>query len=142
MAQLSIRTQNEDGERVTRTFHIEDDHAEDERGQLEAIADQAEEVPELREELSKTEDELDTIREVLVSDIVRRKKLAGKYDGEDALDQAEDQEFLEGLPAGRLKMHYERAPSGEELSTDAATSNDDPPEGNPDDVYGDAVVEA
>jgi hypothetical protein len=137
MAQLNVRTQNEEGERVTRTFHLEDEHAPDETEQLEVLAQQAERVPELRSELNETQDELDAAQEHIVSDIIRRKKLAGDLEGEDEIE--DEREFLEGLPVDRLKKHSKRPPSGEELSTDSATDPSKSPNSPANGVYGDAV---
>ena len=137
MAQLNVRTQNEDGERVTRTFHLENEHAPDETEQLEALARQAERVPELRSELSETQDELDAAQEHIVSDIIRRKKRAGELEGEEEIN--DEREFLGGLPMERLKKHSERAPSGEELSTESAIDPGKSPNSPANGVYGDAV---
>jgi hypothetical protein len=137
MAQLNVRTQNEDGERVTRTFHLEDEHAPDETEQLEALAEQADRVSELNEELEGTRSELDTARDVIASDIIRHKKLAGDLEGEDEIE--DEREFLEGLPVDRLKKHWDRAPAEEELSTESAIDPGKSPNSPANGVYGDAV---
>jgi hypothetical protein len=120
MAQLSITTPNEEGDSVTRTFHIVDEHVDDEADQLQALAAQAEAVPELREERNALKGELETATDVIVSDIIRRKKIAGDLE-EDGVES--EREYLEGLPIGRLKMEYERAPSEADLDTSSATEN-------------------
>lgn len=143
MAQLSITSQNEDGDRVTRTFHIEDEHADDEAEQLEALAAQAEEVPDLRDQLSQAEDELEAVRDLAIGEIVRRKKLSGEV-GEDA-DFSEDDEveYLEGLPADRLTKEWERAM---ELDVDTSSATDPsanpPTNGEGEGVYDELAVEA
>jgi len=139
MAQITLNTQNEDGDAVTHSFHIEDDHAESEAEVLDQLARRAERVAKLRSRMNDMESELETARETIVSDIVRRKKLAGTLDEEDDIE--EEREFLGGLPMERLKRHWDRAPSGSELDTDPATSGDDPTDnGPPKAVYGDAVA--
>jgi hypothetical protein len=107
MPELSIQTANEQGDRVTRTLHVEEEHAEKDRSTIQDLAEQAELVPELREERDDLASENDTLCDALVSEIVRRKKLSGELDGEDEIQ--DEREFLEGLPASRLKKHYERA---------------------------------
>lgn len=64
-----------------------------------------------------SEEELSTAKETLVDEIIRRKKLAGRLDGEDEI-QAE-REYLSGLEADRLKQEFNRAP--EKLDTSAST---------------------
>lgn len=127
MAQTTLRTKNEDGDDVTHTFHLEDEHAEDEVEALESLATRAEERADLQAELKEKEGELDTAREALVGEIVRRKKLAGELE-EDGVE--EERDFLSGLPMDRLKTHYDRALKLE-VDTESATDLDaDPPSGN------------
>ena len=130
MAQLTIRTKNEDGDAVTHTLHLEDEHADDEAAAVEQLAARAERAADLRSELNAVQHDLATAKEAIVSDIVRRKKLAGEYDGDDGLDQEADREYLEGLPVDRLKMEYKRAPSDAELDTSSATGNETPDDRN------------
>ena len=107
MPELSIQTQNEEGDSVTRTVHVEEEHADEARETITSLATQAEEVPALREERDELSSENEALREKMVGEIVRRKKLAGEIDGEDEVKT--EREFLSGLPAERLSMHYDRA---------------------------------
>lgn len=132
MAQTTLRTKNEDGDKQTLTFHLEDDHAEDEVGALESLAERAEERAELQAKLNEKEEELSAARDALTGEIIRRKKLSGKLE-EDGVES--EREFLSGLPMERLKMHYDRALELE-VDTDSATNlNADPPENGETDKY-------
>lgn len=136
MPELSIQTANEEGETVTRVLHLEEEHAEEDRNTVQSLADQAEQVPELREERDELEDELGSMREVLVDECIRRQKLAGKI-GEDAeLSIDEQREYLEGLPAKRLKMEYERA-----MKLDIDTGGALDPGKTPEDPGGEPLAE-
>lgn len=114
MADVLLDTTNEDGDDVTHTLHVEDEHVDDDRDVLQHLATRAEEQAALSSEN-------ETLRETIVSDVVRRKKLAGEV-GEDAdISEDEEHEYLMGLPADRLQREWERAPSGEEMQTEPAT---------------------
>lgn len=139
MAQITLNTQNEDGDPVTHTLHIEDEHSDDEAPVLEQLATRAERVHELRSDLNEQQDENEALREMLVNDIVRRKKLAGEFEGEDTPDEEDEVEYLEALPADRLQMEWDRAP--EDLNTSAGTKNKTPDDSTTNGVYGDAAHE-
>lgn len=129
-AHVTFRTQNADGETVSLDADVEDDSAEESVEAIERYAElEAEsQTADLQARLDETEEEADQMRELVVGDILRRQKLAGEI-GEDAELSVEDQrEYLQGLPAGRLKMEWERAPKGEDLSgaTRPATTGDAP----------------
>lgn len=126
MAQVILETKNEEGEEVTHNLHVEDDHVEDERRVLTSLAERAEKASTLQSENS-------TLREAIVSEVVRRRKLAGEID-EDGVEQ--EREFLLGLPAGRLKQHYDRAL---DLSLDTGGALD--PSTDPSDKSGNAYDE-
>lgn len=125
MPQVTLQTKDEKGDDLTQTFHLEEDHAENESQALRSLAERAENASELQSEN-------ETLRGVMVGEVVRRKKLSGNLEGEDAVQQ--EQQFLEGLPAERLKMHYERAlemdvDTGGAIDTSGGSDNQDNPSG-------------
>lgn len=122
MAQVTLNTVNEDGDPVTHTFHIEDEHADDEAPVLEQLASRAEKVAGLRSDVSDKEEALEATRDLVVGEIVRRRKLAGEID-EDSTE--EERDFLQTLPPEKLKVHWKRSHSLE-LDTGRVTDPENP----------------
>jgi hypothetical protein len=136
MAHVTFRTQNADGEPVSLDAEVEDDAAEESVDAIERYAELEAEsrTADLRSQLQDIEEDAGEMRDIIVSDILRRQKLSGEV-GEEADLSVEDQrDYLQGLPADRLKMEWERAPKGEDLSgaTSPATTGDAPDDGTTD----------
>lgn len=132
MAHVTVRTKDKNGESQAFDLEVGDDAPQDQVQQIERYAETREERAraDLQADLDATEEELSAMTDLVVSEIIRRQKLAGQI-GEDAELSVEDQrEYLEGLPAERLQMEWERAPSEEDLSgsTEMVTTGDDPDE--------------
>ena len=129
-AHVTVRTEDKNGERQAFDLEVDEDSPQEQVQAIERYAETREEAAraDLQADLDSTEEELDEMRDLVVSEILRRQKLAGQV-GEDADLSVEDQrEYLEGLPAERLQMEWERAPKGEDLSgsTQNHTTGDDP----------------
>jgi len=129
---VKLQTTNADGERRSFSLEAPDGEGESARQAAEEYAEARVSAAraDLQADLDATEEELSAMTDLVVSEIIRRQKLAGQI-GEDAELSVEDQrEYLEGLPAERLQMEWERAPSEEDLSgsTETATTGDDPDE--------------
>lgn len=131
MATTTLRTQNAEGDSVSLSAHVEDDKADE---TVEAIHRFAEleveaQTAALRKDLGSTERENETLRETIVSETIRAKKLAGVVSDDDDADLSveDEREYLLGLPADRLQMEYERA-TKKDLSgaSDSTTSNEQP----------------
>lgn len=144
MARATLRTQNTDGDAVSLDIHVEDDHADESVTAVERYAELQAEVAaaEHRSEAEAAQQDLDAVKEVLVSEIVRRKTLAGIVSEDDDADLSveDERDYLMGLPAERLQMEWERAPSGDDLSgaTQPATQGGVPKqEGSPADATSD-----
>ena len=140
----TLRTTDADGEQRSYDLSIDEDADPSEQiEQVERYAETREEAAraDLQADLNEAEQELSAMRDLVVSDIIRRQKLAGEI-GEDQDLSIEDQrEYLEALPAERLKMEYERAPDSEDLSGSTATqtTGDDPDDTTAE--FGEAVDE-
>lgn len=143
MAQTTLSTKNEDGDNITLSFHLEDDHAEDEAQALQSLASRAERTADLKGDLEAAKAELSTTKELVINEIVRRKKLSGEVGEEADFSEEDEVEYLEGLPANRLQKEWGRAM---ELDVDASSATDpdaDPPtNGKGDGVYDDLAVSA
>ena len=85
-------------------------------------------------ELKAEREENDNLRGLIVGEILRVKKLTQTgEDGEPGFDVEKEKKYLEGLPAERLKMEYERIPQREELKVESVTESAGGEEGN--DIY-------
>ena len=132
MARATLRTENTDGDAVSLDIHVEDEHADDSVDNIERYAELHAEAAaaQHRAEAETAKADLQAMKETLVSEIIRRKTLAGIVsDDEDADLSVEDERaYLLGLPADRLAMEWDRAPSGADLSgaTASATTGGTP----------------
>lgn len=143
MAQTTLNTKTEDGDPQSITFHLEDDHAEDEAEVLQSLASRAERSVDRKAKLEETEEELSATKELVINEIVRRKKLSGEVGEEADFSEEDEVEYLEGLPAERLQKEWERA-MDLDVNTSSATDPDaDPPTNGKDEgVYDDLAVSA
>ena len=93
----------------------------------------------LEEKSEHLASELSSLKTMVVGEIVRIKKLtAPKNDeGETTLDVEKEAAYLEGLPAERLQMEYERLPEKAETLSVTATTTDAEPVPAGGDVYDD-----
>ena len=136
MARVTVRTEDHNGERQSFDLEVDDESPQEQVEAIERYAETREQAAraDLQAEMNEIEEEMGELRDLVVSDIIRRQKLAGEV-GEDADLSVEDQrEYLEGLPAERLQMEYERAPDSEDLSGATAThTTGDDPDDTPDD---------
>lgn len=134
MAQTTLRSQNSEGDAVTLTAHVEDDHVDDSVDAIHRFAqlEAEQQTAAIRENLQTAESENTTLREAIVSDTIRAKKLAGVVSEDDDADLSveDEREYLMGLPADRLQMEHERAKkkdlSGAASPTTANEQPDDP----------------
>ena len=98
-------------------------------------------VKPVQEKLDATEKENDGLRGMIVGEILRIKKLTSVDDeGEPTFDVEKEQKYLEGLPADRLKMEYERLPKREELKVEQVTTSEEPDD-SPDGLYAELAPE-
>ena len=88
----------------------------------------------LQEQLTASQEENSGLRDIIVGEILRVKKLTQTgEDGEPSFNVEKEKKYLEGLPAERLKMEYERIPQREELKVESVTKSAGGEEGN--DLY-------
>lgn len=74
------------------------------------------------EELTAAQEEGAALRSILVGEILRIRKLTA---GED-FDVEDERKYLDGLPAERLKMEFDRLPKREDIKLKAVTKNEQP----------------
>jgi hypothetical protein len=79
----------------------------------------------LKEQLTASKEDASAVRGILVSEIVRIKRLSQKD-----LDAEKETAYFEGLPHERLKMEWDRLPKSEEINLSASTKNETPADGN------------
>jgi hypothetical protein len=90
----------------------------------------------LRTQLKVAEGQRDGYRDIIVGEILRIKRLAAPKDkdGKDTFDLEAEKSYLEGLPAERLRMEFDRLPvKREDLKVETVTTGDSP--SDPDDPY-------
>lgn len=132
MATTTLRTQNADGDSVSLSAHVEEDKAEESVEAIHRFAElEAEaQTAALRKDLDSAKGENETLRETIVSETIRAKKLAGVVsDDDDAELSVEDErEYLLGLPASRLQMEYERATKKDLTGAASSTTSNEKPD--------------
>jgi hypothetical protein len=136
MAHVAVSTEDKDGERKTFDLEVGDESPQETAKKVERFGQTCAEAAQadLKAEKDALQEEIDSMQDLVVSEIIRRKKLAGKVGDDADLSVEDEREYLEGLPADRLQKEWERAPDGADLSgsTETHTTSDEPEDSSTD----------
>ena len=117
---------NEDGEEESVMLDTENDDSQGLLKKLKRAAKLKAQaiIGPAKEKLEAAQAENETFRDIIVGEVLRIKKLTAGQDGEGNYDFDVEQEkqYLEGLPADRLKMEYERLPNSEDVKVEQTTT--------------------